>query len=268
MKIPYNSKFALVVYRGNAEIVRVRKDRGPGYTFFMQNDIDSFADYDERIDAYTTGPSSGVYIKTLHVVAAAARADALPQIGTVAVPDKDELRRGLLQIKVALVDSNLSRQMQDYLTLMLEEENRATIAFPRLADANGDSLEALKLALNKLTEWEKALFSGIADRVGSTINRAAPEVGDFAARVREAAASAPTASVLTEDSQEKCMADLQKLLDETVEKIAAIDRRLTSCGPAPAWRDHMNEVSHAATQVNRTLDFVNQARATTRRPGL
>lgn len=265
MKLGYDTKFALIVSQGAAEVVRVRKDRGPGHTLFMQRDIQNFSDYEENLDVLTQGPEDGSYLNVVHVVATAVREDQLPAIGTIMVVDGCALDAALPSIRTEIAGARLSKQMKDYLDLLLADHNRATIAQPFLAEADGDSAKALKMAIRKMTAWEASLFAGMESRVRETI--APEEAGgrrgaeDFVARVRGAARASqePKADYVqpvSEDSPEQCKADLQKLLAETMQKIGEIDRRLLACGPVPIWRDTMNEVFYAAMQVSRTLDYV------------
>jgi hypothetical protein len=267
MRLGHDTKFALVVYQGAAEIIRVRKDRGPGHTLFMQRDILDFSEYDEHLDVLTRGPEDGSYVQVVHVVSVANRVDELPAPETLNLPAIHTIDAALPAIRNEIASARLSKQMKDYLGLLLADHNRATITRPFLEEAGGDGALALKLAVKKLTSWEASLFAGIEARVKDTL--AGDEPGrprgadDFVERVRGAARAAQEpkadriqpAAPVAEDSPVQCRADLQKLLAETMEKIGEIDRRLLACGPAPAWRDSMNEVFYAAMQVSRTLDY-------------
>ena len=123
MKLGYGNCFALIVHKVAAEIVRVRKDRGVGHSFFRNNDyLLSVEDYEENLDLHTW--SNGHYIESTHVVATAARADLLPPVTTVALPSKAEVDAALPAILAEIGSSRLSSQMRDYLKLLLAEENR------------------------------------------------------------------------------------------------------------------------------------------------
>lgn len=265
MKLGYDNCFALIVHKGAAEIVRVRKDKGPGHTFFRNNGyLLSVDDYEENLDLHTWG--NGHYIESAHVVATAARADLLPPAPSVAVPSKTEVDGALAAIRAEIGSSRLSPQMSDYLKMLLTEENRYTIAYPFAAEAS-DGGHALKLAVQKMASWEASLFAGMEARVRETLSSAESSDGgrqtaDFTARVRDAVTPPPAAAPLAEpvhvdpdDVQRQCKDDLQKVLAETMAKIAEIDRRLIAAGPVPAWRDTMNEVFETAMEVSRTLDY-------------
>lgn len=260
MKLGYENCFALIVYKGAAEIVRVRKDRGVGHSFFRNNEyLLSVDDYQENLDLHTW--SNSHYIESAHVIATAPRADQLPPVTSVAVPSKTEVDSALPAIQIAISDSGLSQQMRDYLKALVTEENRYTVAYPFAAEARS-GFEALILAVKKMASWEASLFAGMELRVRETIATIeTPEAGrraaDFAARVRDAATSphAEAVDIDLADNQKQCKDDLQKVLAETMAKIAEIDRRLLDVGPAPAWRDAMNEVFETAMEVSRTLDY-------------
>lgn len=172
MKLGYDTKFALIVSQGAAEVVRVRKDRGPGHTLFMQRDIQNFSDYEENLDVFTQGPEDGSYLKVVHVVATAVREDQLPEIGTIGCVDGRAIDAALPSIRTEIAGARLSKQMKDYLYLLLADHNRATIAQPFLAEAGGDSAKALKMAVRKMAALEASLFADIEARVRETI---APE---------------------------------------------------------------------------------------------
>jgi hypothetical protein len=249
MKLGYDTKFALVVYQGAAEVVRVRKDRGPGHTLFLERGPLDFSEYEEQLDVYTAGPEDGSFTQTVHVVATANSAALLPAPGTIHVPDRRAIDTVLPEVSKEIARASLSKQMKDYLALLLVDLNRATIAHPFLADAGGDSTIALKMAIGKLSSWESALFSGIEARVRDTVAPVA------APRPQEAEGVVGRAQATKEDSQAQCKEDLQKVLADAMKKIGEIDRRVLACGPAPVWRKAMNEVYYAALQVSRTLEF-------------
>ena len=126
-----------------------------------------------------------------------------------------------------------------------------------------------------MAAWEAELFSGMKARIEETLTTATEgngghQVNDFAAHLQGVARSIADAEApaLNEDSQQQCKDDLKRLLADTMQKIGEIDRRLLACGPAPHWRDSMNEVFYAATQVSRTLDYVpdDEPRPATRCP--
>lgn len=270
MKLGYDNCFALIIYKGAAEIVRVRKDRGVGHSLFKDNDyLLSIDDYQEELDIHTW--SNSHYIESVHVVATAARADLLPPITSVAVPSKAEVDSALPAIQIAINDGGLSQQMRDYLKALLTEENRYTIAYPFAGKASS-GFQAIILAVQKMASWEASLFAGMELRIRETLSSAeAPDGGrrtaDFATRVRDAVALPQAAASHEEPArvepvpvdpaevQRQCKDDLQKVLAETMAKIAEIDRRLIDAGPVPAWRDTMNEVFETAMQVSRTLDY-------------
>ncbi|MBY3155187.1 hypothetical protein HFO56_22970 [Rhizobium laguerreae] len=266
MKFGYDHKFALVVHRGVAEVARMRKDRGPGHTLWLQQDVKNFAEYQENLDVYESGTEDGRFLDVVHVVATAAREADLPKPESVIVPDSRAIDEALPEVRSEIADSRLSKQMKDYLNLLLESQNRVTIAHPFMAQAGRNSTLALKLAVRKMAAWEVSLFAGIEDRVMETLqgnvrgDAGGGQATAFAARVQDAVRPTPTENtpafrVPAEDSPEKCKADLQALLIETMQKIGEIDRRLIDCGPVPPWRDTMNEVWEAAMQASRSIDY-------------
>jgi hypothetical protein len=271
MQFGYGHTSALVVSEGVASIVRMRKDRGPGYSLWLPRDVQNFSEYQKELDVYEHGTEDGRFLQVVHVVATASREADLPRPETVVIPDSRVIDQAIPEIQGELANARLSKQMKDYLALLLQSHNRVTVALPFMAEAGNDSAVALKLAVRKMAAWEASLFSGIASVVKETIQgniRGGDAGGDratgFAARVQEvvrrpqaepAPAVVPVAAQ-DEDSREKCKADLLALLAETTRKLGDIDRRLIDLGPVPSWRDTMNEVWDAAMQASRAIDYL------------
>jgi hypothetical protein len=271
MQFAYGHTSALVVSNGTASIVRMRKDRGPGYSLWLPRDVQNFSDYQENLDVYATGSEDGRFLDVVHIVATAARETDLPRPETVNIPDARVIDQAVPEIQREIDNARLSKQMKDYLGLLLQDHNRVTVALPFMAEAGNDSAMALKLAVRKMAAWEVSLFSGIEAVVKETIAgniRGAVDGGaqaaGFAARVQEAVRQprAETAPVVVsepvqdKDSPEKCKSDLLALLAETTRKLGDIDRRLINFGPVPAWRDTMNEVWESAMQASRAIDYM------------
>ncbi|MCV9964851.1 hypothetical protein OIU34_23440 [Pararhizobium sp. BT-229] len=261
MRIGHGHQFALVIHHGTAKVGQVRKNRGPGHSVLLAHGTLDCTEYQDNLDVFEDGTEDGTYLDTVHVVASAPRAEELPLMTSLVIPDRGILDAALPAIRSEINSARLSKQMKDYLNLMLAEHNRVTVAFPFMAQTK-DSVLALKMAMQKMAAWEASLFSGMETRIketlGSTPEQGGRQAAEFAARVQGAARSAADVENPRshEDSQQQCKDDLKKLLAETRQKIADIDRRLLACGPAPHWRDSMNEVFYAATQVSRTLDYI------------
>lgn len=269
MQFGYGHTSALVVSEGRASIVRMRKDRGPGYSLWLPRDVQNFSEYQKELDVYEHGTEDGRFLQVVHVVATAAREADLPRPETVNIPDSQVIEQAVPEIQQEIASARLSKQVKDYLGLLLQGHNRVTVALPFMTEASNNSAMALKLAIRKMAAWEATLFSGIEAVVRETIAgniRGAEDGGVraavFAARVQEASRQPQAEPAVVpvpahdEDSQEKCKADLLALLAETTRKIGDIDRRLIDCGPVPAWRDIMNEVWEAAMQASRAIDYM------------
>ncbi|MCS4088554.1 hypothetical protein [Rhizobium sp. BK176] len=271
MEFGYGHTTALVVSEGVASIVRMRKDRGVGYTLWLPRDVQNFHDHQKELDLYQHGSEDGRFLQVVHVVATAARAADLPSPETVVIPDSRAIEQAVPGIQLEIDAARLSKQMKDYLGLLLQSHNRVTAAVPFMAEAGNDSAMAIKLAVRKMAAWETTLFFGMESVVKETIrvnvrgdDAGGARAAGFAARVQEAvrpdrpepAPVVATAPTQDDDSVEKCKADLLALLAETTRKLGDIDRRLIDLGPVPAWRDTLNEVWEAAMQGSRAIDYM------------
>lgn len=269
MKLGYKNCQALIVYRGAAEVVRIRKDKGPSYTVFAAGNVFNMTEYEDNLDVHIEG--NGDVREVVHVVATADVAAGLPHLETLVVPDSNELAEVISSIMAEINSARLSSQIKDYLSALLEKQHRVAIAFPFMAEA-GNGPDALRMAVRKMASFEADLFAGMAAKVGETLamategREAAPApTSDFAQRVQKAvrnevpekhaAEQVPALDNDPEAIQQECKDSLKRLLAEPFQRIGEIDRRLLDAGSVPAWRDAMNEVFDAAMQTSRTLDY-------------
>nr|WP_250807465.1 hypothetical protein [Neorhizobium tomejilense] len=275
MKLAHDTRFALIVYRGEAQVAKIRKDRGPGYTVFSNRGVFSVSEYEEQLGVYTDG--NGDYLDLVHVVAQAPTESALPDPASLVLPRAFDVDAAMSAIREEIKASRLSKQMKDYLGLLLADHNRITMAHPFMGRAT-DGGRALKMAVQKMASWEAALFAGMSATIAETLasgntDPMTHEAGgprseiegraqsDFARRVQTEVVRfhqpAPVAPVPADPDavERQCRQELEKLLADTMEKLSQIDRRLINNGPVPAWRETLGEVFEAAMQASRDLDY-------------
>jgi hypothetical protein len=145
MQIDDNTCHALVVFRGNLELVAVQKTDGDVVSFTTQHKDTpvTLTSYDDQLDIYFNPTEDD--LSPVHIALVAETPELLPSLQMYLVPNKKEIDRALPIVLQHIDVSDLPPTEKNYLNRLFSASNAITLACPFMGIAP-DSFGALEEA--------------------------------------------------------------------------------------------------------------------------